>query len=84
MLHIKLKRMTHAATQYNILSVDPPLGVGLQGVGSKGQNSTFSEHCHVAYQIKGKDECRHIFCPYTHLDPGVRSKVKLFSKGCCI
>ena len=27
------------------------------GVGSKGQNSTFSQHGHVAYQIKGNHEC---------------------------
>ena len=26
------------------------------GVGSKGQNSTFSEHGHAAYQIKGNHE----------------------------
>ena len=26
------------------------------GVGSKGQNSTFSEHGHVAYQIEGNNE----------------------------
>ena len=30
----------------------PPLTLG---VGSKGQNSTFSEYGHVAYQIKGSD-----------------------------
>ena len=32
-------------------------------------NSTFSEHGHAAYQIKGNDDaatCKHIFCPYTH------------------
>ena len=42
MLHIKLKGMMHTATW---------------GLGSKGQNSTFSEHSHVAYQIKADDEC---------------------------
>ena len=26
-------------------------------VGSKGQIATFSEHCYVAYQIKGNQEC---------------------------
>ena len=30
-------------------SLHPPLTLG---VGTKGQNSTFSEHGHVAYQIK--------------------------------
>ena len=35
----------------NILTPDPyPLTLGL---GSKGQNSTFLEHGHVAYQMKG-------------------------------
>ena len=29
---------------------------GLKGVGSKGHNSTFSEHGQVAYQIKGNHE----------------------------
>ena len=54
-----------------------------QGVGSKGENSTFSEHSHVAYQIKGNDECNNIqayilslHIPSTH---GVGSKVKT----CC-
>ena len=28
-------------------------------LGSKGQNSTFSEHGHVAYQIKGYREVQH-------------------------
>ena len=55
MLHIKLKRIMNAATWYqilNILPADPtPLTLGL---GSKGQYSTFSEHGHVAYQIKGE------------------------------
>ena len=27
------------------------------GVSSKVQNSTFSKHCHVAYQIKGNHGC---------------------------
>ena len=29
-------------------------------VGSKGQNSTFSEYGYVAYQIKGNDACSHM------------------------
>ena len=36
----------------NILSTDTPL---TQGVGSKGQTSSFSESSHVAYQIKADD-----------------------------
>ena len=38
-------------------------------VGSKGQNSTFSDHGHVAYQIKGNLECHNMvatFCPPFH------------------
>ena len=65
----------------NILPIDtlPPT----LGVGSKGQNSTFSEHDHVVYQIiklKGMlnaGTCKHIFCPYTlsrSLGWGQRSK----------
>ena len=29
-------------------------------MGSKGQNSFFSEQCHVAYQIKGKHKCSNL------------------------
>ena len=39
----------------NALPIDPLLGVG-----SKRQNSTFSEHGHVAYQMKRNDECSNI------------------------
>ena len=49
MLHIKLKGIKNAATWKQIfLPTEPPP----PGVGSIGQNSTFSEQCHVAYQIK--------------------------------
>ena len=54
-------------------------------VGSKGQNSTFSEHGHVAYQIKGNEECSsmqaHILSLHTPSTPGVGSKVKTFFFG---
>ena len=36
----------------NILPTDTP---STQGVGSKGQNISFSESSHVAYQIKADD-----------------------------
>ena len=39
----------------NILPADPPLTLG---VGSKCQNSPFSDYGHVAYQIKWNRECR--------------------------
>ena len=47
MLHIKLKGITNAATWYQIFAcrrTPPPFP------GGGGQNSTFSEHGHVAYQ----------------------------------
>ena len=42
----------------NIRVPPPPLWAPhlTQGLGSKGQNSTFSEHGHFAYQIKGNHE----------------------------
>ena len=40
----------------HILPITPPPPSTL-GVGSKGQYSTFPEHGHIAYQIKGTDEC---------------------------
>ena len=54
LLHIKLKGITKCSNMVaNILASDPPPPPPDPGVGSKGQNSTFSEHGHVAYQIKG-------------------------------
>ena len=52
LLNIQLKEITKCSSmEANILTPDPyPLTLGL---GSKGQNSTFLEHGHVAYQIKG-------------------------------
>ena len=35
----------------NILPADPISDPSNQAVGSRGQNSTFSEHCHDVYQI---------------------------------
>ena len=50
------------------------------GLGSKGQNSTFSEYGHVAYQIKWNRECSnmqaHIQSLHTPSTPGMVSKVK--------
>ena len=37
----------------NILPIDP---LPRPWVGSKGQISTFSEHGHITYQIKGNDQ----------------------------
>ena len=66
----------------------PPL---TQGLGSKGQNSTFSEHGHFAYQIKGNHEMqqhssKYFACrpsPSSRHDPrrwGQKVKVQLFSE----
>ena len=39
------------------------------GMGSIGQNSTFSEHGHVAYQIKGNHECSIMVANILPADP---------------
>ena len=54
MLHIKLKRISNAATWKQYFARSPTLGMG-----SIGQNSIFSEHGYVAYQIKGNHESQH-------------------------
>ena len=38
-------------------------------MGSIGQNSTFSEHGHVAYQIKGNHECSNMVANILPTDP---------------
>ena len=38
-------------------------------VGSKGQIATFSEHCHVAYQIKGNQVCSNMVANILPADP---------------
>ena len=37
--------------------------------GSKGQNSTFSQQCHVAYQIYGNHECSNMVANILPTDP---------------
>ena len=39
------------------------------GIGSIGQNTTFSEHGHAAYQIKGKHECTNGNKYFAHRSP---------------
>ena len=81
LLHIKLRGMMHAATWVQIIYPRTPHTPTL-GVGSKGQNSTFSEHGHVVYQIKWDHKCSnrkaHILSLHTPLIPGVESKVKIY------
>ena len=49
------------------------------GVGSNGQNSTFSEHGHVVYQIKGNTKCSNMVANILPADPhmGWGQKVKI-------
>ena len=47
----------------------PPPPPDPRGRGSKGQNSTFSEHGQVAYQIKGNHECRNMVENILPADP---------------
>ena len=83
MLHIKLKGITKCSSMVaNILSADPSLTLGM---GLLGQHSTFSEHGHVAYQIKGNHQMqqrgsKYIACrPLSDLGDGVnRSKFNFF------
>ena len=47
----------------------PPLTPLTLGLGSKGQNSTFSEHGHVAYKIKWNQECSKMVANILPTDP---------------
>ena len=67
----------------NILPTDP-LAPTTQGMGSIGQNSTFSEHGHVAYQFKGNQEMQPHGSNYFNRRPpspydpiGIGQKVKI-------
>ena len=55
MLHIILKGIRNAATWLQTIFTCIP-----QGIGFKRSKSTFSEHGHVANQIKGNHECSNI------------------------
>ena len=52
-LNIQLKRITNCSRVAIVLPTDPSLTLGKE---SLGQNSTFSEHGHAAYQIKGTQQ----------------------------
>ena len=63
MLHINLKRITKCSSMvanilpaetYPLPSTPPPPTLQM---GTVGQNSTFSEHSRVAYQLKENQEC---------------------------
>ena len=80
MLHIKLNCSNMVA---NILPVYPTT----LGVGSKGQNSIFTERGSCAYEIKGNHECTNmqahtcILSLHTPSTFGVGSKVKAIFTG---
>ena len=52
----------------NILPADPPPPPPLS-LGMKGHNSTFSEQCHVAYQIKRTHKCSNMGANILPADP---------------
>ena len=52
----------------NILPTDPNPAPDT-GLWSNGQNSTFTEHGHVAYQIKENDKCSNIVANILPADP---------------
>ena len=67
MLYIKLNGITNAATLLQIFC--PPESHPLtQGIGSKGQLSSFPEF-HVAYQIKGNQVCSNMAAFFFPADP---------------
>ena len=49
-----------------IPTIPPPPTLGM---GSKGQNSIFSEHCHVPYQIIENHECSNMVANILLADP---------------
>ena len=70
----------------NILPADPPPPPN-PGDGVISQNSTFSEHGHVAYQLKGITKCSSIVANFLPTDPplpttigrrGQEVKIQLF------
>ena len=69
---------------FNQRPVSHPLG----GHRGWGQNSTFSEHGHVAYQIKENHKCSNMVANILPTDPGDgvnRSKLNFFRTwSCCI
>ena len=84
MLHIKLKGITGAATcnmVANIMPTDPP-----HPGGQKVKNSTFSEHGHIAYNIKGNHKCSNMVAnilpaaPHPSPDPRVKRSNLTFAE----
>ena len=64
---MKLKRIMKCSnTIANVFPADPPPPSPHE---AKGQNSTFTEHGHVAYQIKGNHECSTMVANILPTDP---------------
>ena len=61
--------------------VPDPLGGLSGGGGLKCQNSTFSEHYHVAHDIKGKHECSNMVANILPMEPRSPHPLTLGSKG---
>ena len=53
----------------NIFPSDPTYAPDPRGMGSIGQKSTYSEHGHVSYQIKGNDRFSNMLANILHADP---------------
>ena len=75
--------MTRAATWSmvaNILLADPPTLSGVEGVFKVSKFIFFSEHGHVAYQIKGNDACSNMVANTLTADPSTPT-LGVWSKG---
>ena len=51
------KDREHIKRDFSLKALVNPPRVGLGGEAPRGQNKTFSEYGHVAYQIKADDSC---------------------------
>ena len=61
MLHIKIRGITKCSNmEANIFAAYPPPPPLTLAMGLIGQNSSFSEHSHVAYQIKQQYGCKYL------------------------
>ena len=66
MLHIELKK---SQIQQHVCKYFARRSPSTLGMGSVGQTSTFSEHGHVAYQIKGNHEFNNMVANILHAYP---------------
>ena len=82
LINLRESRMQHHGSKY---FADRPLPTPYPlTMGSKGQNSTFSEHGHVAYQIKDNHECSNMVAnilPSDHHTPTPPPPLRMGSSG---